>query len=234
MACTRSKKNAGSQNKLRLSKSNLEKKFGIRHCVVRIERLTSQQMLKFTGKCDKKSSELPNVPVGRREQPRRAARQPKTIKIEAPKATTRTQSKSLSKTNTKSKKDKVPIQVGQNVLARQKYSVPWPSKILSIRAKYVDVYFYGDGRRGPVERAEITLISESNDVILKCLRKKIPNYLKGIIELERLTNVPDNLSITNLIWMYKTIYQLKLSNSLYVVSKVKMKWCFVCKFYFGE
>lgn len=47
------------------------------------------------------------------------------------------------------------VEVGQNVLAKQKYSVPWPAKVVAIRSKSVDVYFYGDGRCGPVKRIDI-------------------------------------------------------------------------------
>lgn len=89
------------------------------------------------------------------------------------------------------------IAVGDHVLARQKYSVPWPAKILTIKSKFVDVYFYGDGRKGPVKREEIYSLSDSHDVILDCLRRNIPAYLKGIQELELINNVPPALSITN-------------------------------------
>lgn len=91
------------------------------------------------------------------------------------------------------------VEVGQNVLAKQRYSVPWPAKVLAIRSKAVDVYFYGDGRTGPVKRDDLFSIPNSRHVILECLRKKIPNYMKGIIELERVSNVPDRMSIINFI-----------------------------------
>lgn len=89
------------------------------------------------------------------------------------------------------------IAVGDYVLARQKYSVPWPAKILTIKSKFVNVYFYGDGRKGPVKREEIYSFSDSHDVILGCLRRNIPAYLKGIRELEMISNIPPALSITN-------------------------------------
>lgn len=206
MVVTRSEKKKVNRYNERSSFSYLEKTFGIKECYVRIERLTSQKILEMIGKPDGIEPQLPNVVIGKRQQPKRAATQPKravtqpkTVKNDAVKTLIRRKSDSMIRANTKKEKDRIPIQIGQFVLARQKHSVPWPSKVLSIGPKYADVHFYGDGRHGPVKREEISLISKSKDVILNCLRRNIPNYLKGIIELERVTNVPDNLSITKLI-----------------------------------
>lgn len=91
------------------------------------------------------------------------------------------------------------VEIGQIVLARQKYSVPWPSRVIAIRKECVDVHFFGDGRTGPVKRNELSNLSDSTDIILKCIRQKTPNYLKGIIEMERFMNVPANKSITQFV-----------------------------------
>lgn len=85
--------------------------------------------------------------------------------------------------------------IGDDVLAKQKYSVPWPSKVIAIRSKCVDVFFYGDGRNGAVKRDEIYSVVDSHEVILDCLRRKIPTYLEGIKEMEKEHQIPDELSL---------------------------------------
>lgn len=91
------------------------------------------------------------------------------------------------------------FEAGNIVLAKQKYSVPWPARILTIRSKQVDVYFYGDGRSGPVNREEIYSFNDSHDVILDCLRRKIPTYSKGIREVEMGLGIPAKMSLTRAI-----------------------------------
>lgn len=41
------------------------------------------------------------------------------------------------------------------VLSKQKYSIPWPSKILKVELYRVFVYFYGDNRYGYVNKIKI-------------------------------------------------------------------------------
>lgn len=105
------------------------------------------------------------------------------------------QSKVLCKKSRSSKN--VLIEVGQVVLAKQKFSVPWPSKIMSIKKDSVHVYFFGDGRCGPVKKCDLFSICDSKDIMINCIKRKITNYRKGIIEMESLLGVPDNLSLTN-------------------------------------
>lgn len=101
----------------------------------------------------------------------------------------------------KTKKNNFPIEVGPRglVMAKQKYSVPWPSRIVTVRKGYVDVYFFGDGRTGAVKIEDLSTIAESKNIILKCLKRNITDYYKGIIEFERMSKVPDHLSITQLL-----------------------------------
>lgn len=97
------------------------------------------------------------------------------------------------------KKEKIPVSVGDILLARQKYSVAWPSKVIAVRAESVDVYFFGDGRTGCVKRNELSQIHNSTEVILQNLRRNVSGYSKGIVELERIMSVPDNLSVFRLL-----------------------------------
>lgn len=84
------------------------------------------------------------------------------------------------------------------VLARQKYSIPWPSRILKIKKDKICVYFFGDKREGLVNSNEIYDFKKSavaiREVIL--LGKKPRGYVTGLREIEILLNVPDKESIT--------------------------------------
>lgn len=87
----------------------------------------------------------------------------------------------------------VRVEVNQLVLAKQKYSVPWPSQIKEIGSKSVTVYFFGDGRCGPVKIDDLYSIEHSHDIMTDCLKRNIRNYRKGIIEMERILNISNNL-----------------------------------------
>lgn len=112
--------------------------------------------------------------------------------------TSKQQSKSLCKSSHSNKN--VLIEVGQLVLAKQKYSVPWPSQILTVKKDSVHVYFFGDERCGLVQKCDLFSIADSRDIIINCLNRKneIADYRKGIIQMERILGVPDSLSITNM------------------------------------
>lgn len=96
-------------------------------------------------------------------------------------------------------KKNVLIEVGHFVLAKQKYSVPWPSKISAVNKDSVHVYFFGDGRSGLVKKCDLYSVCDSKDIMIDCLKRNITNYRKGIIEMEKIIGIPDNLSMTNFI-----------------------------------
>lgn len=109
--------------------------------------------------------------------------------------TSKQPSKALLKKNQPSKN--VSIEIGQLVLAKQKFSVPWPSKIMSIKKDSVHVYFFGDGRCGSVKKCDLFSICDSKEIMINCMKRNITDYRKGIIEMERISGVPDNSSITH-------------------------------------
>lgn len=133
-----------------------------------------------------------------RIQPKRGAKSanasiPKMSASTGEKTTSKQQSTALRKTTQLN--NNVLIKVGQLVLAKQSYSVPWPSKILSIKQNSVCVYFFGDGRCGSVKKCNLFSMSDSEAIVLNCLNRNITGYRKGIIEMERTSGVPDNWSI---------------------------------------
>lgn len=77
------------------------------------------------------------------------------------------------------------------VLARQKYSCPWPAKVLKIEAEKVFVYFFGDRRNGYVNKSEIYDFVLSSNAIKNTLKsKKIQQtYVTGIREVEMLMGI---------------------------------------------
>lgn len=87
------------------------------------------------------------------------------------------------------------------VLAKQKYSIPWPARILKLKKDSVSVYFFGDKRVGDVPRTEIYEFSKSFKAVqAQLLAKRQPRgYVAGIREVEMLMNIPIEESATNLI-----------------------------------
>lgn len=111
---------------------------------------------------------------------------PQNVAIE-----TENQSKSFVKLNN--------FKIDSIVLAKQKYSWPWPSQILAIEKERTLVYFFGDKRSGFVQNTEIyDFILSANAIKLKLLSKKIPcAFSTGILEVERLLGIPRDQSLLN-------------------------------------
>lgn len=84
--------------------------------------------------------------------------------------------------------------VNSIVLAKQKNSFPWPSRVLTIEKKRVLVYFFGDRRSGYVKSSEIyDFIKSHNAVSNKLESKYTPKAFKtGVAEIKLLLNIPRN------------------------------------------
>lgn len=87
------------------------------------------------------------------------------------------------------------------VLAKQKFSCPWPARILSIEKKRVSVFFFGDKRTGYVNPLEIYDFSKSMDALKQFLlvKKKPRGFISGIREVELLLGVNSDVSLLNTI-----------------------------------
>lgn len=195
--------------------TNREKReFGIRDLTIRLHQinLTEYSKLMQGSNENSKSHEQPKIGTAHssiqmstssiRRQPTRIAKSTKTATpnvTQDDKTTTRRANRTADKHSIMPKKNnkKISIEIGELVMARQKYSVPWPSRIVAVRKRNVDVYFYGDGRVGAVKKEDLSTIGESKAVIVSCLKRNIHNYRKGIIEIERISLIPDHLSILN-------------------------------------
>lgn len=91
------------------------------------------------------------------------------------------------------------FKVGSIVLAKQKYSIPWPSKVLEIESERVFVYFFGDKRSGYVSKIEIyDFIWSATAIKSSIISKKKPrSYTTGIMEVEMLIGIPSEKSLLN-------------------------------------
>lgn len=91
------------------------------------------------------------------------------------------------------------FKVDSIVLAKQKYSLPWPAKVLQIEKERVFVYFYGDKRSGYVAKSEIYDYHLSLKVVKLAIEsKKNPlTYRTGVVEVEKLMGIPSELSVFN-------------------------------------
>lgn len=79
------------------------------------------------------------------------------------------------------------FKVNDIVLAKQKYSCPWPSRILRVQKEKVFVYFFGDKRSGFVDSTEIYSFCESFVGLKSLLVQKQPiNFYTGVREVELL------------------------------------------------
>lgn len=85
------------------------------------------------------------------------------------------------------------------VLAKQKYSIAWPARILEIKKDKIRVYFFGDKREGFVNPSEIYDFKKSAEAVKAVISAKIKprGYLTGIRETEMLLGIPEHCRIEN-------------------------------------
>lgn len=89
--------------------------------------------------------------------------------------------------------------VNSIVLAKQKYSCPWPAKVVKIEREKVFVYFFGDKRSGYVKKSEIYNFILSVNAVIQTLasKKQQTTYSTGIREIEVLMGIDQENSVFN-------------------------------------
>lgn len=89
--------------------------------------------------------------------------------------------------------------VNDFVLAKQKYSLPWPARVLAIEKDKVQVFFFGDKRTGFVKSSELYDFTKSffalRSIVLS--KKKPAGYITGLTEVELLLGRNGANSILN-------------------------------------
>lgn len=90
--------------------------------------------------------------------------------------------------------------IEQNALVMAKMSgySAWPSRIneFTKNGKRAHVYFFGSNNTGTVDVTEIVPFESCHEVIRLLLMRKLGQFLRGILEIERILGVPDELSLT--------------------------------------
>lgn len=92
------------------------------------------------------------------------------------------------------------FEVNTICLAKQKWSFPWPARVLEIEEKKVLVYFFGDKRVGHVEPIEIYDFVNSSQAlraVIPAKKKSKPSFITGLVEVERLLQIDSNHSLLN-------------------------------------
>lgn len=72
------------------------------------------------------------------------------------------------------------------VLAKQKYSYPWPSRVLKVEKDKVQVFFFGDKRTGFVSSSELYDFTKSFNALKSLLssKRKSLAFVTGVREVE--------------------------------------------------
>lgn len=89
--------------------------------------------------------------------------------------------------------------VNSIVLAKQKYSIPWPSRVLKVEKERMFVYFFGDKRVGYVSKDEIYdfILSKSAIKSVIASPRKKQSYLTEIFEVQSLLGIPSDDFLLN-------------------------------------
>lgn len=83
------------------------------------------------------------------------------------------------------------------ILAKQKYSIPWPARILDIEKEKVTVFFFGDRRTGSVSSTELYDYVKSYQALKSHVtsKKKPRGFITGIREVELLLGIAEKDSV---------------------------------------
>lgn len=103
------------------------------------------------------------------------------------------------------KKTNQSIEIGSLVLAKMKGYSSWPARVedFTKNKKRAKVFFFGSSNCGTVDAIEIVPFEECSDIIRLLLLRKIGEFHRGIVEIERVLGVPPELSLTNELFSIK-------------------------------
>lgn len=89
------------------------------------------------------------------------------------------------------------FKVNDIVLAKQKYSIPWPARVIDIRKEKVSVYFFGDRRVGPVNSCDLFDYIKSFAALKSLLveKRKARGFITGLREVELLLGIAETHSV---------------------------------------
>lgn len=83
------------------------------------------------------------------------------------------------------------------VMAKMKSFCPWPARIIRVKGKRTDVFFFGTNQTGTVDTNQIRLFCDCSQEIKRLLLRHNLSFIKAVKEVEVILKIPDNLSILN-------------------------------------
>lgn len=82
-------------------------------------------------------------------------------------------------------------------MAKMRSYCAWPAKIIKIKGKRTDVFFFGTNQTGTVDTDKISHFAHSHQEIRRILTRKNASFVRAVKEVELLLGIPENLSIFN-------------------------------------
>lgn len=89
------------------------------------------------------------------------------------------------------------VSVGDLAMAKMRTYSPWPSRIDGITAngRRAKVYFFGSDNEGTVDVSEMVSFDQCYDLIKLILLRKVSKFHKGVLQVERMLNIPPEMSL---------------------------------------
>lgn len=75
----------------------------------------------------------------------------------------------------------------------------WPAKIIAIKGKRTEVFFFGTNQTGTVDTKDVALFVDKHEEVrrLLLLKRNDPTYIKSVKEIEGVLGIPEAHSIFN-------------------------------------
>lgn len=197
MAVTRAKSKQTKINKK--SKKKIVNNIKVRDIVIKLERLTQQQIKEMT-EPKKRTIEQQNGKYELRKRTEKKTEQKVNKKATKTTAITKSSTQSVAvlwAAAKKEQKQQQPLAVKTIILAKMRSYSPWPAKLVSIEKKRAQVYFFGTDNHGSVDKDDIVTFKRVPILIKKLLTMKIKHFEKAVREAEIYNGVPYHLSLIN-------------------------------------
>lgn len=84
-------------------------------------------------------------------------------------------------------------------MAKMRTYCAWPARIIKIKGKRTDVFFFGTSQTGTVDTNNITLFKYCHEKIRQLLQRKKnkSKFIVAVKEVEAILKIPDHLSLLN-------------------------------------
>lgn len=89
------------------------------------------------------------------------------------------------------------LQTNDLVMAKMRGYCSWPARIIKMKGKRTDVFFFGTNQTGTVNTNQVTMFDDSHREIRQLLLRNKLEFKKAVKEVEIILNIPDHLSLLN-------------------------------------